>query len=140
MTSVNVRFFDGLSSQPHAARVQVLDDLLTVTPPVGTGFAPLTVPIEQVRWPERTRHGGRIAHLPQGASLQALDVAAWDDWAAQLGRDESWIVRAQQTWRGVALAFVLLIKLMVLLIAVVICAGLAGFVYLAAKRLIGQGR
>ena len=41
--------------------------------------------------------------------MQALDVAAWDAWVAQLGRGESWVVRAQQNWRGVALALVLLL-------------------------------
>jgi Zn-dependent protease with chaperone function len=106
--SLDARFFDGRSSQPHAARLSVQGDLLTVAPAPGESFTPLTVPLARVRWPERTRHGGRIAQLPQGASVQALDVAAWDAWAAQHGRRESWVVRAQQNWRGVAIAFALL--------------------------------
>jgi Zn-dependent protease with chaperone function len=62
-----------------------------------------------VRWPERTRHGGRITHLPQGASVQALDVPAWDAWTAQFGHSEGWVVRAQQSWRGVLAAFAVLL-------------------------------
>ena len=83
--ALDVRFFDGRSSRPHAARLHVQGDLLAVAPAPGEDFAPLAVPLAQVRWPERTRHGGRIAQLPQGASVQALDVAAWDAWAAGLG-------------------------------------------------------
>ena len=107
-TALDARFFDGRSSRPLAARLHVQGDALTIAPAPGEAFAPLTVPLGQVRWPERTRHGGRIAQLPQGASVQALDVAAWDAWTVQLGRRESWVVRAQQNWRGVAIALVLL--------------------------------
>jgi Zn-dependent protease with chaperone function len=108
-TALDARFFDGRSSRPHAARLHVQGDLLTIAPAPGEAFEALTVPLAHVRWPERTRHGGRIAQLPQGASVQALDVAAWDEWAAQQGRADSWVVRAQQNWRGVAIAFVLLL-------------------------------
>jgi Zn-dependent protease with chaperone function len=106
---LDARFFDGRSSRPHAATLRVEGALLTVAPAAGESFAPLAVPLAEVHWPERTRHGGRIAHLPQGASLQALDVTAWDAWATQHGHRESWVVRAQQNWRAVALAFVLLL-------------------------------
>jgi Zn-dependent protease with chaperone function len=104
-----VRFFDGRSSRPHAARLHVQGDLLTIAPAAGEAFASLSVPLARLRWPERTRHGGRLLQLPQGASVQALDVAAWDAWVAQLGGRESWVVRAQQNWRGVALALALLL-------------------------------
>jgi Zn-dependent protease with chaperone function len=105
---LDVRFFDGHSSRPHAARAHAQGDVLTVAPAPGESFASLTVPLADVRWPERTRHGGRIAQLPRGASLQAQDVVAWDEWTAQLGRTDGWVVRAQQNWRGVGIAFVLL--------------------------------
>jgi Zn-dependent protease with chaperone function len=109
VNAIDVRYFDGRSSRPHAARLYALGDRLSVAPAPGEDFDPLSVPIAQVRWPERTRHGGRIAQLPEGASVQALDVGAWDTWAAELGHREGWVVRAQQTWRGVALAFALLL-------------------------------
>ncbi|CAN5802818.1 hypothetical protein BH11PSE13_BH11PSE13_15620 [soil metagenome] len=113
-----VRFFDGRSSKPHAALLRAQQGLLTVTPDDNAAvvssaseptFAPLSVPLSSVRWPERTRHGGRLAQLPDGASLQALDVAAWDDWVDRHHRKDSWVVRAQQTWRSVAVALVLLL-------------------------------
>ena len=111
---IEARYFDGQSSRPHRARLQVLGDALSVMPAAGDDdedtFAPLSVPLAQVRWPERTRHGGRLAQLPRGASLQASDIAAWDAWVAQqVGARESYVVRAQQNWRGVALAFALLV-------------------------------
>jgi Zn-dependent protease with chaperone function len=109
VTTLDVRFFDGRSSRPHAARLRVQDGVLTVEPLAGEDFAPVSVPSRQVRWPERTRHGGRIAQLPHGATIQAIDVPAWDAWTAHLGHRESWVVRAQQSWRGVLAAFVLVI-------------------------------
>ncbi|MDM0075130.1 M48 family metallopeptidase [Variovorax sp. J2P1-59] len=109
MTDLDVRYFDGCSSKPHAASLRVQDDVLTVAPRPGETFPPLTVSLAQVRWPERTRHGSRIAQLPQGASVQALDTSTWDAWVTQFGRSDSWVVRAQQSWRGAAIAFVLLV-------------------------------
>ncbi len=112
--SIEARYFDGRSSQRHRAHLQVLGDVLHIAPAEAlegeASFAPLTLPLSQVRWPERTRHGGRLAQLPGGASLQAEDVAAWDAWVAQqVGLHESPVVRAQQTWRGVTIAFALLL-------------------------------
>ncbi|HEY2256843.1 MAG TPA: M48 family metallopeptidase [Variovorax sp.] len=107
--ALDVRFFDGRASLPRAAQLHARTGTLLVTPAPGESFEALEVPWDQVRWPERTRHGGRIAQLPQGASVQALDASAWDAWRAENGRSESWVVRAQQSWRGVALAFVLLL-------------------------------
>lgn len=107
--ALEVRFFDGRSSRPQAARLHVQGDVLTIAPAPGEAFASFGVPLARLRWPERTRHGGRLLQLPQGASVQALDVADWDAWVAQLGPRESWVVRAQQNWRGVALALALLL-------------------------------
>jgi len=109
VTALDVRFFDGRSSRPHVARMRVEDGVLTVEPLAGEDFTPISAPCHQIRWPERTRHGGRIAQLPHGATVQAIDVPAWDEWTAHLGHRESWVVRAQQSWRGVLVAFVLVI-------------------------------
>lgn len=68
-------------------------------------------PLSQVQWPERTRHGPRLAHLPGGGSVQALEPAQWDAWVAQTGVGESLVVRAQQSWRGALLATALLLAL-----------------------------
>ena len=124
--SLQARFFDGRHSRPHVARLRLHDGQLTVSPLASiadadadanadananrqSAFTPLIVPAAQVRWPERTRHGGRLAQLPGGASLQAVDVAAWDAWVAQHRPvRESWVVRMQQNWRSVAVSLVLL--------------------------------
>jgi Zn-dependent protease with chaperone function len=109
---LDVRYFDGRSSRPRAAQLRVADGRLHIAPPIGApdGFDPFAVPLGQVHWPERTRHGGRLAALPDGASVQALDVADWDAWcAAAVPRRESGVVRAQQSWQGVAVALVLLL-------------------------------
>ncbi|WP_076999873.1 M48 family metallopeptidase [Variovorax sp. KK3] len=108
-SAMEVRFFDGRSTRPHAARLHVQGDQLLLAPAAGEDFEALRLPLAHLRWPERTRHGGRLLQLPDGASVQALDVVAWDAWVAQLGRSESWVVRAQQNWRGVGLAVLLLI-------------------------------
>jgi Zn-dependent protease with chaperone function len=106
MSDLDVRFFDGHSSRPHAARLRAQGDELIVE---GDDFTPLSVPLAEVRWPERTRHGARMAHLPRGASVQSLNVPAWDAWTARFGRREGWVVRSQQSWRGVLAAFAALI-------------------------------
>lgn len=114
--SLQARFFDGRHSRPHVAHLRLHDGQLTVSPVASIddtdgepGFTPRSVPAAQVRWPERTRHGGRLAQLPGGASLQAVDVAAWDAWVAQHRPvRESWVVRMQQNWRSVAVSLVLL--------------------------------
>jgi Zn-dependent protease with chaperone function len=114
--AVRARYFDGRSSRPQAVRVTREADalLLSIIPPPGGTNAspeapPIRVAVADVQWPERVRHGARIAHLPGGASLQADDVGAWDDWLDAQGRTDGWVVRAQQSWRGVAAALVLLL-------------------------------
>ena len=69
-----------------------------------------TLLAKDVQWPERTRHGARMAQLPDGASLQSRDATAWDHWVLQHAVRESLVVRAQQSWRGVAVAAALLVS------------------------------
>jgi predicted Zn-dependent protease len=59
------------------------------------------VPAGSVSWPERTRHGPRVAHLQGGGSLMCRDADAWDAWVRDAGHKESIVVRAQQSWRWV---------------------------------------
>jgi predicted Zn-dependent protease len=71
-------------------------------------------PVKSLQWPERTRHGQRVIHLPGGGSLQAVDAAGFDRWRQRLGdavAPESWVVRVQQNWRGTAVALLLLVAL-----------------------------
>lgn len=103
--SLPVDYFDGLSARARKVNLSVSDGLLQVT---GDGIQ-LALPVGQVRWPERTRHGARTAHFQQGGSVQALDAGEWDAWARRVGLHESAVVKAQQSWRGVALAVLLLV-------------------------------
>lgn len=107
--ALDARYFDGRSSRPQVARLAIADARLQVTPLGDGAAAPFAVPLAGLRWPERTRHGGRLLALPDGASVQAQDVAQWDAWVAQqAGITESRVVRAQQSWRGVAVGLLLL--------------------------------
>lgn len=95
--SVAAHFFDGRSAKAHPVRVRREGQAVRV---VGHGIDRL-FPLTEVRWPERTRHGPRVAELSGGAALQAVDGAAWDAFSAALGRGDSAVVRAQQSWRWV---------------------------------------
>jgi len=89
-------YFDGRSAKPQPVRLRFDDGQLRVD---GETVA-LTVPLRQVQWPERQRHGPRVAHLADGGSLHCADAAAWDAWVRGGGRRESWVVKAQQSWRA----------------------------------------
>lgn len=99
-------YFDGLSARAQHAEVTVVGDQLVINLPAGHR---VQVPLCAVQWPERTRQGRRMAPLPGGASLQARDVPSWDAWVAEHVKSDSLLVRAQQSWRGVAVAAVLLV-------------------------------
>ena len=78
----------------------------------GDGIA-LQVPAHAVQWPERTRHGMRLAHLPGGGHVQCEDSAAWDAWVREQGQGESLVVKMQQSWRWVGGSVAALIALAV---------------------------
>jgi Zn-dependent protease with chaperone function len=101
-----VDHFDGHSAKPRRVVISLEDQSLVVQV-AADGQALLRCPESAVTWPERTRHGARIAQLPDGASLHALDTAAWDDWRASQGRRSSLVVHAQLSWLAALLAVVL---------------------------------
>jgi Zn-dependent protease with chaperone function len=105
--AVDADYFDGLTAAAHAVRLRLADGRLFID---GDGVS-RAVPLFDVQWPERQRHGARIAHLADGASLQAHDAAAWDAWRRAAGLDDSFAVRLQQSWRGTLLAALLLVVL-----------------------------
>lgn len=71
------------------------------------------LPARDVQWPERTRHGMRLAHLPGGGHVQCDDGTAWDDWLRSQGQGESLVVKMQQSWRWVAGSVAVLLGLAV---------------------------
>lgn len=102
-----VAYFDGVSARPRPVQIRVEGGQLCIE---GEGLA-LRVPEAEVRWPERTRHGQRVAHLQDGGSLQASDPLAWDAWARGAGLGESLVVKAQQNWRSTFAAVLVLLVL-----------------------------
>ena len=116
-TSIEALYFDGRSARPQSVRLDVVDRELRAwsatdgdVSDAASGVAQIgRWPVNQVQWPERTRHGQRVILLDGGGSLQVADAAAFDAWRAALGHRDGWVVRAQLHWRGVLLALVLLI-------------------------------
>jgi Zn-dependent protease with chaperone function len=106
--ALEVDFFDGRSARSHRVRIHVSGERLLIA---GDGIA-RSVPLAEVQWPERTRHGARVAHLKDGGALHCTDATAWDAWARASGRGETLVVKAQQSWRwvgGIVVALVLLL-------------------------------
>lgn len=90
-------YFDGRSARGHAVTLQVLNGQLQITGP----HIHHSLPTTDVQWPERTRHGKRLAHLKDGGSLQCADTTAWDAWYTHAGLREPLAVTLQQSWRWV---------------------------------------
>ncbi|MGE4051481.1 MAG: M48 family metallopeptidase [Piscinibacter sp.] len=105
---LRAEYFDGRSALAHAVALRRDGEALAIE---GDGVA-ARVPLERVRWPERTRHGVRVAELPGGASLQCADAAAWDAFALECGRGDGAVVRAQQSWRAVLASLTALVALL----------------------------
>lgn len=132
---IDARYFDGRQARGRPVRLLiegaelVAVALHTSSPdPDDTERTALRWPLRGVDWPERTRHGRRVMHLPDGGSLEVADAAAFDNWrsAANMpGARESWVVRAQQSWRAALFA--------ALAIVVVLVAGYQWGVPLAAR-------
>ena len=92
---LTAEYFDGRSARGRTVQLGLVDGELVIQ---GDSVS-LRFPARHVEWPERMRHGLRLARLPDGGSLQCRDVQAWDAWALASGLSESWVVRAQQSWR-----------------------------------------
>ena len=101
---VLARFFDGQSSRPRVVELTLVNRRLLLRGP----SVSLEVMASQVQWPERTERGGRVAHLPDGSSVHALDTAEWDAWLRASGHRESWVERAQRSWRMVLVTLAVL--------------------------------
>jgi len=94
---LHASYFDGVSARAQPVTLQLDGAVLQIT---GEGIR-RTLAIADVQWPERTRHGMRVAHLKGGGSVQCADASAWDDWCRSHGLRDSLVVTAQQSWRWV---------------------------------------
>lgn len=108
-TPLNAIYFDGTSARGHAVQLHLHQGVLRV---LGDGID-RSAPIARMQWPERTRHGMRIAHFPDGGTVQCSNAQAWDQWSQAGGHSESWVVTAQQSWRWVAASVLALLMVLV---------------------------
>ena len=117
---------------------------------------PLKETHKQMRWPEATARGARIIELTdqappdwEGAQLHwpaDQDAAVFDAWAtrylpARANPSAGFVVRAQQSWRGVLVAFALLVGVlwgMYLHGLPVVARGITALVPLSADEAIGR--
>ena len=130
-------YFDGRSARARAVRLRRDGTQLLID---GEGIAQ-RVPLSRIQWPERTRHGPRVAELPDGASLHCADAAAWDAFAQACGRGDGVVVRAQQSWRAVLASLAGLVVVIVALYAwgIPMAAGAAlALIPESADRAVGE--
>jgi len=104
-TTLQAEYFDGRSARPTPVTLCLMGDLLLID---GVGVS-RREPVARVQWPERTRHGTRITHFADGASVQCTEAEAWDRWMRAGGQRDSAVVAAQQSWRAVLVGVLLLV-------------------------------
>jgi Zn-dependent protease with chaperone function len=110
--AIALRYFDGRSSKAVPVTLSISELFAQLNNGLD-GVLMHKIPVKSIRWPERTRHGARMVELPDGGQLHADDPAAYDAWAAAyLPHAESWVVRAQQSWRGVLAALAVMVCVM----------------------------
>ena len=105
---ITATWYDGRSARGRPVQATVEDGTLWLCDDEGQRHG---LALGRVQWPERTRHGQRVAQLQDGGALAFADAAAFDAWWRAQGLRESWVVRAQQHWRATlaALAGLLLV-------------------------------
>lgn len=106
-------YFDGRSARAQTVTLALLGEGRQRQLHIHGEGVDLHVPAREVQWPERTRHGMRLAHLPGGGHVQCDDGAAWDDWLRSQGQGDSLVVKMQQSWRWVAGSVAVLVGLAV---------------------------
>jgi len=92
-------YFDGRSSRLHQVLLTVRDGVAYLE-----GDAQRACALGQLRVSERSRHGARKVTFPDGAYLEVRDGAGFARLLQETGHRDSWVVRAQQSWRAVLLA------------------------------------
>ncbi len=105
-STIAATWYDGTHARGRAVQAEADGGTLWLLDEAGGRHG---LALRDVQWPERTRHGQRVAQLGKqgmGGSLVFADAAAFDAWRQQLGHRESWVVRAQQHWRATFTALV----------------------------------
>lgn len=107
--TLSATYFDGKTALAHAVELQIVDGVLHIR----SSDVAASAALRDVQWPERTRHGKRMAQLMAGGLVQCDDSEAWDHWSRASGLGESPVVAWQQSWRRVGAAIVTLVALLV---------------------------
>lgn len=110
-TPIPAVYFDGQSTRAQTVELQLVGADLHIK----GALVQRVVPLSSVQWPERTRHGIRVAYFDDGASVQCSQSQLWDNWRRQAGHSETWVVKFQQSWRLVFLSVLLMIAFVVAL-------------------------
>jgi Zn-dependent protease with chaperone function len=95
--AIGATWYDGSQARGRTVQVSIDGETLWLADASGQRHG---ISLQAVVWPERTRHGQRVAHLAQGGSLVFEQATAFDAWRRAHGHRESWVVRAQQHWRA----------------------------------------
>jgi Zn-dependent protease with chaperone function len=101
-------YFDGRSAKAHSVQLRLSGGQLHI---LGEALE-RSLSTRDVQWPERTRHGRRIAHLAGGGLVQSDDSVAWDAWQQAHGHQDGLLVTMQQSWRAVLASVVVLLALL----------------------------
>lgn len=135
--AIAARYFDGKTSRLHRVTLSVRDGVAYLA-----GDAERTAPLASLRVSERARHAARKVTFEDGAWLEIDDRAAFEQVLAGTGHRDSHVVRAQQSWRGVLLALVATVAVLVSSYLYLLPAA-AGWVASAlpvkVERQLGQG-
>ena len=105
---MNVTYFDGRTGLPHPATVQLRSGELLIQLQ-GAHAKAWSYPQTALRWPVGTTQALRTLPLPDGASLQSEDVAAWDAFAPGVGGIQERWATSKQACVAAALAMLLLV-------------------------------
>lgn len=106
MDAVRGQWFDGRSARARSVELVWREGRLCL---LAEGLAERQYAPQELRWPERTRHGQRQLGLPDGGVVDLDDAAAWDALAAQAGHMDPLAVRWAWSWRATLVSALLLI-------------------------------
>ncbi|MFM2068306.1 MAG: hypothetical protein RLZZ584_3215 [Pseudomonadota bacterium] len=96
-------YFDGRSPRARPVTLSLAPGVLQVR----GAEVERDLALAGLNWPERQRHGPRVLHLGDGASIECADGPGWDALARAAGRRDSAVVQLQQSWRATLLALLL---------------------------------
>lgn len=106
---VHADYFDGRQARAQPVHIAMVDGGLELFDDLGKVLR--RIARHDIQWPERQRHGPRVAHFHSGGMVHCNDHAAWDAMSQASGHRESIVVRMQQNWRATAAACLVLIAL-----------------------------